>query len=245
MRYNPALVCSLVALSSCVNSMGGRAAEERISGVYVLESVDGTPVPAAIAPQQGCARTVRNGTFTMSAAGPDVLPMYDWSFAIVAVCQPVPPGVFQGTDDVGTWRFGSSEQLSFNSMKNHGAYAATLEEISGSAPAVTIVYLQNSYRFKRIMRWDDPQGVVFAKFVDQAGQPVAGVVVTFTFANGLQGGGTTPATGEFGTGGVVGQCQIGFVVPAGYQIPASQANPFSVTVAQGPALHVQVSLTKL
>jgi len=223
--------------------MGGRAAEERISGVYVLERVDGALVPAPLAPQQGCSRTVRSGTFSLTARGPDVLPMYDWSFAIDAGCQSVPPGVFQGTDDVGTWHFGSA-QLAFNSMKAHGAYTAALEEISGSPPVVTIVYLENSYRFKRIMRWDDPQGVVYVKFVDQFGQPVAGVVLTFTFANGLKGGGTTPDTGEFGTGGVVGECKIDFAPPAGYQVPASQANPFSVTVVEGPALRVQVSLTK-
>ncbi len=145
---------------------------------------------------------------------------------------------------MGTWSFNST-QLSFKSMKGRGAYGATLEESSGNPPAITFVYLGNAYRFVRLMRFDDPQGVVFVKVVDQAGQLVAGVRLIFTFANGLQGGGTTPASGEFGTGGVVGECKISITPPTGYEVPASQPNPVSVNVVQGPALRIQVSLKKL
>lgn len=225
--------------------MGGREDQQRISGVYVLERVDGTAIPASIAPQQGCNRTVRKGIFRITAGGPDVAPTYDWTISIDADCQPVPPGVLPGDGDVGAWRFQQSTQLSFSSMMSHGAYSAELEETPGSPPAVTFVNLGNSYRFVRVMRWDDPQGVVYVKLVDQSGQPIPGVVLVFTFANGIQGGGTTPDSGEFGTGGVVGECKISITPPAGYEVPASQPNPLSVSVVTGPALHLQVALTKL
>jgi hypothetical protein len=95
------------------------------------------------------------------------------------------------------------------------------------------------------MRFDDPQGVVFVDVADQFGEPVAGVVLIFTFANGLEGGGTTPASGEFGSRGVVGACSIQLTPPAGYSVPASQPNPISVTVVDGQALRVKATLTKL
>ena len=95
-----------------------------------------------------------------------------------------------------------------------------------------------------MMRFDDPQGVVYVKFVDQVGQPVTGVVLTFTFANGLKGGGTTGVTGEFGTGGVVGECSISFVPPEGYDVPVTQSNPFSVSVVEDGVVRIQVALTK-
>lgn len=242
MKYTSALLFSLLALSSCVNSMGGGGDERRISGFYILELVDGAPLPAALAPQQGCDRTVRRvGSFSLSAAGPDVQPMYDWSITIDADCQPVPAGVFRGAEDVGTWRLNSA-QVSLKSMMDKGAYSASVEEISGKPPAVILVYQGNSYRFRRV---DDPTGVVFVKVVDQFGQPVEGVVLHFTFPYGLEGGGTTPASGEFGTGGHVGECTIAITAPPGYEIPASQPNPFSVTVVEGPALRVQVALNKI
>lgn len=244
MKCASALVFTLLALASCTNTVAGREDQDRISGRYVLTQVDGLAIPTPVAPQQGCNRTVRKGIFTISAAGPDVLPMYDWTISIDPSCQPIPPGVAQGADDVGTWSFNST-QLPFKSMKGQGAYSATLEEASGSPPAISFAYLGNSYRFVRIMRFDDPQGGVFVKVVDQNGQPVAGVRLIFTFANGLQGGGTTPASGEFGTGGVVGECKISVTPPAGYEVPASQPNPVSVTVVQGPDLRIQVSLKKL
>ena len=235
----------LLAVASCVNSMGGTDDQERISGVYILQSVDGVAIPAPIVPQQGCNRTVQKGIFTISAAGPDVAPQYDWSIAIPADCQPVPSGVYQGGDDVGNWRFQKSTQLSFNSVMGLGSYSAALEETPGNSPAITFATAGNSYRFVRVMRFDDPQGVIFVDVVDQSGQPVRGVVLMFTFANGLEGGGTTPDSGEFGDRGVVGECKIGITPPAGYAVPASQPNPLSVTVLEGQAPHIKVTLTKV
>jgi hypothetical protein len=246
MKYRSILAFFLLALSSCFDIFGpGKKDEVRISGLYTLREVDGLPVPASIAPQMGCDRTVRaGGILTISARGSETQPMYDWSFAIDASCQPVPKGVFQGDDDVGQWQY-HSRKLSFISMMGHGAYTAALEESAGNPPAITVTYLGNAYRFVRLMKWDDPQGVVYVRFVDQLGQPVRGVVMMFTFANGLIGGGTTPDSGEFGTRGVVGECKIKITPPEGYEVPASQPNPFSVSVVEDPVLHVQVLLTRL
>jgi hypothetical protein len=236
---------ALLGASSCVNSVGGRDDQERIAGIYILESVDGVAIPAAIAPQQGCNRTVQKGIFTISMAGPDVAPQYDWSIAIPADCQPVPSGVYQGGDDVGNWKFQTSAGLAFYSMMGRGAYNAALVEASGNPPAITFTNAGNSYRFVRIMRFDDPQGVVYINVVDQFGQPVPGVVLSFTFANGLEAGGTTGDSGEFGVRGVVGECKVGIAPPAGYTAPASQPNPISVTVLEGQAPHTTVTLTKV
>jgi hypothetical protein len=244
-RLAPILWPSVLALTGCVNLTADREDRERIAGVYILESVDGVAIPAPIAPQQGCNRSVRDGIFTISVGGSDSQPMYDWSIAIPADCEPVPTGLDQGGDDVGNWRFRNSTQLSFSSMMGRGSYNAALEETAGNPPAITVSNAGNSYRFVRVMRYDEPQGVVFVHVFDQFGQPVPWVVLRFTFANGLKGGGTAPESGEFGTRGVVGVCVISFTPPAGYETPASQPNPISVTVVEGPALHINVNLTKL
>jgi hypothetical protein len=236
---------ALLGVSSCVNSFGGRDDHERIAGVYILRSVDGVAIPTSIAPQQGCNRTVQKATFTISVGGADVVPQYDWSIAIPADCQPVPSSVDQGGDDVGNWRFQTSMVLAFNSLMGRGSYNALLEETSGNPPAITFTYAGNSYRFVRIMRFDDPQGVVFVDVADQFGQPVRGVVLSFTFANGLEAGGTTGDSGEFGVRGVVGDCKIGIAPPAGYTATASQPNPLSATIVEGQGTHVPVTLTKL
>ncbi len=233
------------ALVSCTSIFGDHDDQERIAGLYTLRSVNGVPVPTAIAPQLGCNRIAQKGIFNVSPAGPDVVPEYDWTINTPADCQPAPAGVDQGAEDVGSWDFQTSTRLVFSSLMGKGAYSANLEESSGNPPAITLERDGSSYRFVRLMRFDDPQGVIFVDFVDQFGQPVAGVVLSFVFANGLEAGGTTPETGEFGNRGVVGECTIGFTPPEGYSVPASQANPFVVTVFDGQAPHVRVTLTKV
>jgi hypothetical protein len=236
---------ALFAGASCSNTVGGKDDQERIAGIYFLQSVNGAAIPAAVAAQQGCNRTVQRGTFSISVGGPDARPMYDWSIAVAADCQPVPSGVDQGGDDVGNWGFKESTQLTLGSMMGRGFYSASLEETGGNPPAVTFSNAGNSYRFVRIMRWDDPRGLVFVDVVDQSGQPVSGVVLVFTDANGIQGGGTTQASGEVFTESVVGECKISITPPSGYALPTSQPNPVSVTVVEGQAQHVNVTLTKL
>jgi hypothetical protein len=241
----PILALALLAVSSCVNSTGGRDDQDRIAGVYVLQSVDGVAVPAPIAPQQGCNRTVRDGKFSISVGGADSRPMYDWSIAIPADCQPVPSGVYEGGDDVGNWGFKNSNQLLFASMMGRGSYTAALEETPGNPPSVTIANSGNSYRFVRVMRWDDPRGLVFVNVVDQTGVPVPGVVLVFTDVNGFAMGGTTQESGQVLSERVVGECKISITPPAGYEVPTSQPNPVSVSIVEGSPVHITVTLTKL
>lgn len=230
------------ALSACINILGGGDAEKRVAGTYILESVNGVALPASVAAQEGCNRTVRKvAVLALSGGGPDAQPSYGWEIKIDADCEPVPAGVFQGADDVGSWGL-QSTQLSLKSMKGRGAYTAELEQSSGKPSAVTLSDLGISYRFRRM---DDPTGVVFVKVVDQFGQTVEGVILLFTFRYGLEGGGTIGPAGEFGTGGPVGECTIKMTLPPGYELPASQPNPFTVTVVDNPPTHVQVMLTKL
>lgn len=242
MRYRPLVLVSTAALSACSSIFGGDDAERRVAGTYILESVDGTPLPAPVAPQQGCPRTVRKvAIFSLSAAGSDTRPSYGWEIKIDADCQPVPAGVFQGADDVGNWN-AESTQLSFRSWVGLDSYTASVDESSGRPSAITLSYLGNSYRFRRM---DDPIGVVFVKVFDQFGQPVEGVILHFTFRYGLEGGGTIGPALEYGTGGPVGECTIKMTPPEGYAVPASQPNPFTVILVEGPAIHVQATLTKL
>lgn len=236
---------AVLAVVSCVNTLGGKEDQERIAGVYTLQSVNGRTLPAVVDPQQGCNRSVQKGIFTISAAGPDVSPQYDWSIAITADCQPVPSGVDQGGDDVGNWRFQTSARLGFFSLMGRDSYDGMLEETAGGPPSITFANAGNSYRFIRVMRFDDPQGVIFVDALDQSGQPVAGVALMFTFANGLEEGGTTPASGEFGARGIVGECTIRIGAPPGYAVPASQPNPILATVVEGQAPHIAATLTKL
>jgi hypothetical protein len=239
------LALALLAVSSCVNSTGGRDDQDRIAGVYVLQSVDGVAVPAPIAPQQGCNRTVRDGKFSISVGGADTRPMYDWTIAIPADCQPVPSGVYEGGDDVGNWGFRNSNQLSFASMMGLGSYTATLKETLGNPPTVIIANAGNSYRFVRVMRWDDPRGLVYVRVVDQTGQPVVGVVLVFTDPHGFGSGSTTQESGEVFSESVVGECKIRIAPPEGYSVPGSQPNPVSVSIVEGSPVHIVVTLTKL
>jgi hypothetical protein len=232
------LLLLVLVLTSCFSIFGDRWDENRISGFYILERVDGVPVPAALSPEQGCNRTVNLGTLSLSGGGPDIGPRFTWTIRIVNDCLPPLPLGNPGVEEGGSWRLHSGQQLSM--MSARGGYSATVEEASGQPPAVTFDYLGNSYRFRRI---DDPTGVVFLKFVDQFGQPVSGVVFQTALPYGLEGGGTV--MDEFGTSGHVGEWTISFTPPEGYTVPPSQANPFVLTVPDEPPLHVTITLTKL
>jgi len=235
------LICGL-AVSSCVDFLGDNDAEKRIAGTYILESVDGVLLPALLAPQEGCNRTVRKvAELVLVGGGQDTQPWYSWEIRVDADCQPVPAGVFQGASDMGLYRINST-QLSLRSQMGEGAYTADLEETSGSPSVIKLSHLGNSYRFRRM---DDPIGVAYVSAVDQFGQIVEGVILHYTFQHGLEGGGTIGPAGEYGTSGPIGECSIMMTLPAGYELPASQPNPFTVTVVENPAIHVQVILTKL
>lgn len=138
---------ALVTCLSCINSMGGGEGEQRISGIYTLERVDGVLVPTEIQPQEGCNRMVREGLLTLAPGRQSLLPHYTWSITIDVDCQPIPPGVFQGTDDVGSWFYRPTE-LPFTSRKDLGTYTVDLDETSG-VPEVTVLHLGNAYQFRR------------------------------------------------------------------------------------------------
>ena len=235
------LICTLT-VSSCVDFLGRNDAEKRVAGTYILESVDGITLPAPVPAQAGCNRTVRKvGLLVLAGGGSETKPWYHWTIRIDADCQPVPASVFQGTDDTGLFSI-HSDQLSLRSQMGEGVHTAVLEKTSGSPPAIRLSHLGTSYRFRRM---DDPTGVVYVRVVDQSGQIVEGVILHFAFQHGLEGGGTIGPAGEFGTGGPIGECSIMMTLPPGYELPASQPNPFTVIVVENPSIHIQITLTKL
>ena len=234
---------SLLLASACNLGQNPSGDHRRISGVYQLQHVDGAPLPVEVSLGQGCTGSVLRGELELRPAGVQTRPSYSWSVAIQPNCSPTPPGVPQGNTDVGSWDF-DSDRLAFRSRDEQGHYAATLIEPSGAAPQIRIPFLGRTYAFTLVQHIDAPTGVVYVKAIDQGGAPVAGVLLSFAFPNGRVGGGQTPASGEFGTMGVVGVWTITVQPPEGYSVAPAQPNPFTTSVGASTVQHLQISLVR-
>ena len=203
-----------------------------VVGVYLLESVDGRPLPVPLPPQAGCDRSISQGELRLSGPAGESIPFYSWGYGVAVSCNPVPSGVQRGKEDLGNWTFPNPE-LNLRSERGNGEYDALYLGPLAEETRVRISFEAREYVFRRVLGPNTPTGILFLKFVDQTDAPVAGVRMFIDFPNGLKGGGTTPATGEFGTRGMAGIWRISLELPAGYSLPQSQPNPFEHPVPQG------------
>lgn len=200
-----------------------------VVGVYLLESVDEQPLPVSLPAQQGCSRTIDRGIFDLDGPSGEARPLYSWAIAINASCQP--PGC-EDIQDFGTWRFPGPD-IVFSSQKGHGAYSGSHLGPAAEETRVRLAVDGHTYVFRRVQSPNTPTGILYLKFLDQTDTPVAGVKMNFLFPNGLEGGGTTPATGEFGDRGAAGTWKITLVLPSGYSFDPARDNPFDFIVPQG------------
>lgn len=202
-----------------------------VVGIYLLESVNGQPLPATLPPQQGCNRSINRGIFDIIGATGEARPLYSWSIPIEISCQPVPSGVSDFIEDFGTWTFPRPE-IVFSSQKGHGKYPGSHLGPLAEETRVRLSMDGHTYVFRRVQSLNTPTGILYLKFLDQTDTPVAGVKINSAFPNGLQGGGTTPATGEFGDRGAAGTWKITLVLPSGYSFDPPHDNPFDFVVPQ-------------
>lgn len=200
-----------------------------VVGIYLLESVDGQPLPASLPAQQGCTRTIDKGEFDLDGPSGEARPLYSWGIAISASCQP--PGS-EDIQDFGAWRFPGPD-IVFSSQKGHGTYVGSHLGPAAEETRVRWAVEGHTYVFRRVQSPNTPTGILYLKFLDQTDIPVAGVKMNFLFPNGLEGGGTTPVTGEFGDRGAAGTWKITLVLPSGYSFEPPRDNPFDLLVPQG------------
>src|SRR4051794_5190606 len=83
---------------------------ERLSGKYVLESIDGIPVTATNS-SAGCPAKTVSGELDLRAPSGDTRALYSFSTATRPACETFTshPSVDAGVTDVGQWDIGSDE----------------------------------------------------------------------------------------------------------------------------------------
>jgi hypothetical protein len=215
-----------------------------ISGIYVLDKIDGNSLPIKLASENGCERTATIGSLHLDPAGVDFEPLYGWSIGVSISCTPVPSGVNQGYADFGAWG-GTRTSLTFTSDKGRGSYTGTPSSVGTSPITVGINQDGHQYSFRLVRRSDAELGSVAVSVLDESGAWVNFAILSFVTGDGLISGGTTNNDRAFGTSGAAGSWTITVTPPSGYTVPSSQPNPVTINVSPKSDLKLTMTLHKL
>jgi hypothetical protein len=214
-----------------------------ITGVYLLESVDGLPVPANLPAEPGCTRLARNGQMEVAPKPIDGGTFYSWFAVILKTCSGSSTPTDETFDDLGSWT-GSRKELQFHSGRGKGTYPVTPDE---SGPVTHIVAKRDghTYRYRMAHATGDPVGYAWISTVDEAGGWVNWVAFSIETPDGLPTGGITNGDRAFGTAGAPGTWRMTVTPPEGYVVAPSQAHPLEFTVVAKQDTDVRFVLHKL
>lgn len=206
-----------------------------LTGIYLLESVDGSPLPQPVAPVLACPKGQMSGELHLNPGGVDYLPLYSWSICLV-------PGTTGDLTDFGEWN-GNVNQLWLKSERGRATYPAQPSGSGGSA--VTLSFLQDGHAFvfRLVRRNDAPTGVLEVSVFDETGNWVNGAQLLFLTGDGLPAGGTTNNNRALGGLGAVGAWSVTVTPPQGYVVPPAQPNPISVQVPETTSSSTVTRLT--
>jgi hypothetical protein len=217
--------------------------ELEISGHYLLESANGTALPAPLPPASGCERAITEGELILVRRHDETLPMYSWHSVVSSDCGSGTPTLTTLGADLGRWSVHDGE-VRFESMRTADVYPGRAENEGANRVTVAISQGGVQHVFHLVRRWDAPIGYLYALVVDGAGVAVDGAVLEFVAPDGIKSGGTTNNGRTFGTSGVPGTWTVTVQPPAGYSVAPEQANPVQATVTAAETTEIRILLSK-
>lgn len=238
------LLCVLLLSCARAGVTDVTEADFEVSGLWLLEAVDGLDLPADVPSQDGCIGTVLGGELTLNVAMSDVLPLYSWSAGggPERCGETVNEGV-QLDDDFGSWTRGEST-IHFRRYQSEDRYVGQLVGTGGVQSLLSLQRGAHTYTFRHLRRSDAPIGYIQATVVDETGALIDGAILKFLAPDGLITGGTTPLSGTFTTSGPPGEWQVTVTPPIGYLVPAAQPNPVHVTMFARATAQVRFELAR-
>lgn len=249
---------SILRIAECVailsgtlgcGSANGRSTEPEtdVAGVYILDSVDGLPLPRASSLAGGspsCPGMISDGELILRPHGADVLPLYNMNVWGRPVCDsvqfPVPKPV---TTDAGRWRR-TGATITFSSDRSAGSAGTVV--LAVSPPTITSVFAGQTYRFHRVRLYNTAVSYVLISAVDQSNNRVGGAMTSWRTSDGLVGCcGVMSAENAFGIPGPPGTGSVRIWVrpPPNYSLAVTQPNPVDVPTVVGATATVGVHLT--
>lgn len=236
-----ALVTLPFIACSAANMTGPNVAP--VSGTYILERVDGVPLPTSIASTGGCPRAITRGVLRFDPRYGDSPPLYGWDITVAATCDPSRPQIAPVAADSGTWDVEGGDRLTFSSRAGGGSYGGAIGT-RDSAVVATFARAGRTYTFRLVRGWNAPVGALSVAVVDEAGAPVAGAVLELRAPDGVGAGGTSRSDQAFSTVGAPGLWTVAVFAPSGYTTAPNRPNPFTALVAANATTTERVVLTK-
>ena len=229
-----AYVFVVVIVTGCGGS--DTQAVRDISGVYGLTQVDGVALPVswtATSSGSPCSSYLTDGQISLEPAFPDRGPLYGVSVFAGPACdpnQPADPATLV-VNEGGRWS-ASGDQLQL--MPNSGSLNSGRSFSNAQGRFVDLTGGGHVYTFRFAHSISAPAGTVTVSTMDQTGNDVPGVSLTFRTSEGLAARGVTTSGRSFSTSGPgAGSVRIWFMPPAGYSSAPGQSDPFDVTSAAG------------
>jgi hypothetical protein len=235
---------------ACSNSV---EPADAIAGLYVLDQVDGNPIPPSPPPVTDdtvpCPVAVTDGQLSLEAAAPRIPQGYVFSVYSSPTCEPmgIPSDATEVAHDAGFWSLlGKELQFESSPSNGHGSYGGAVLPGNGpsGAPRVQVAFGGHTYAFLPLDQIRPVPGIT-VNVVDQSGARVDGALVVIRLSDReVDRSFTSSALPLSPRIGVPGPAWVSIAPPKGYGFALGQQNPVTVTIVSGEITQVVVVVVK-
>ncbi|MBA3405888.1 MAG: hypothetical protein H0U13_14605 [Gemmatimonadaceae bacterium] len=222
----------------------------RISGVYVLERLNGAAMPVILRSFATCPGPISYGDLSLGRTYAETPQLYSFAIQRARPCEPAGDPAEQPViigSDAGFWSV-DGDRVAFKSVRANGfgTYQGRLrdsDDAGVAGPVIEFTIGGQAYIWRRVRGESDSLSSISISVFDQQGRFVNGVKLEFRENTGLVSYGTTNNDRPFGSGTVPGVTfTIHFRLPAGFSLAPGQAHP--VTAVAGSTSEVIIRVIR-
>lgn len=232
---------------ACAGASGASVAPVAdLAGLYILESIDDAGLPIAYLAAPGdpsCPTMITEGELVLRPRSVDALPLYDVSIFARPVCDSVQfPEPKPVISDIGQWAI-TDATVTFRS--SHTGTTTGTADVTGAPAAIRWLAAGHVYLFRRIRLQTSVPSYVGISDVDESGNPIAGMQISWRASDGVVGCcGITSSGSVFVVMGppITGSVRIWVAAPPGYALAPTQPNPIDVATVGGRTTSLVIHL---
>lgn len=246
------LLTGAISLLAAACGQPTEPASARVSGVYVLERLNGVAMPAILGSFATCPGPISYGELGLGPTYADGTPQL-YTFAVYRgrACEPAGDPVdqrLQVGEDAGFWSV-DGDRVTFKSVRAYG-FGTYYGQVPGSnvagapGPMLEFTIGGQAYLWRRVRPPTDSHASLPVSAIDEQGRIVNGVRLEVRESSGLVSNGVTSFDRPFGLGAVPGvTVTIHARLPTGYAFAPGQANPVSAVVGSTTEVIIRVVRT--
>ncbi len=236
MRY-----CAILALFIGLGCIGTtEPASPAITGVYVLDSLDGVRLPVLSPSFFSCSGPITRGELNVSPENSESPNNYGLWVSQANNCESpkTTDSEIELVIDFGTWN-ARGNRVEFHSgtrygLGDYGSEMRSPGSIGGLGPVLALQIGEHRYSWRRVRTYNSPAASISIEVIDQDGKPVANGRLEFRYADGLTGGLVSSIDRPIALASAPPGTAVSILLrpPAGYSIASGQQYPARAVAGQ-------------